>query len=136
VAVRHDVAPLVAQKIFGEERSLEENVKQMIDFISKSLIPDVPNYVVDALWGHSTVTLQWGVMTELLLSEEADENLSERDSLILARLLNVCIKKATGHTICPKNKSDPEKHDRKVHIFFPCLPTCSNLLFLYCVHRM
>lgn len=69
------------------------------------------------------------------MSEE--ELLSEREQLFLARLINACVKKASGKLICPKTKQDPDIKEKKVnyffkinifHIFLECYRTKSRII--------
>lgn len=60
-AVRHEVANFVQQTLFQETAkpkgvSLEAaQLRDLVEFISKTDIPTLPNYVIDALWGKLNV---------------------------------------------------------------------------------
>jgi hypothetical protein len=63
----------------------------------------------------------WQAMTDLFLADNDSIQLSEREQLLLARLINACVKKASGVVICPKSKTDPDIVDSKVPNFVPSL---------------
>ncbi len=60
-------------------------------------------------------------MIGLFLSDSSD--LSEREQYALAALINACVKKAVGFSICPKAKGDP---DSKLKQVFDALNNLTN----------
>lgn len=82
--------------------STEHNqIKSMLNFIEElTPTPDMPNYVVDALWGKLEALKQWDIMVDLLLNDD-DNQLSNSQQLLLSRVLLCCVKKANGDIILP-----------------------------------
>lgn len=86
--------------------STEHNqIKSMLNFIEElTPTPDMPNYVVDALWGKLEALKQWDILVDLLLNDD-DNQLSNSQQLLLARVLLCCVKKAYGDSVLPSTMS-------------------------------
>jgi cohesin complex subunit SA-1/2 len=92
----------------------DAQLRAMLDFIEeKTQHAELPNYVVDALWGKATVLKDWAAMTNLLLTESQKKALSDSQQTLLVRILNCSVKKACGEKIVPKTKADPDHKDKK-----------------------
>ena len=61
--------------------------------------------MVDALWEQTSALKAWGAMSRLMTEAQDEPDMRERAAL--AALINACVKKASGLSICPKDKSDP-----------------------------
>jgi len=82
-------------------------LKALLSFITMhSHQPKNPNYIIDALWPQAPVLKAWNAMVSLLC--DPNEELEARERSLLASLVNACVKKASGLSICPKEKSDPD----------------------------
>lgn len=92
-------------------KSLVELVQQMADSH-----PDVADYSVDSLWGKTDSLLQWEVMTELLLTNSGDDSLSSDQFPIMARLLNLSVRKACGDVLIEGGKSTDKEFFKNVHV--------------------
>jgi len=49
---------------------------------------------------------------------DPNEELEARERSLLASLVNACVKKASGLSICPKEKSDPDATIKSVFFVF------------------
>lgn len=79
-------------------------LKELLSFVMKQTYqPKNPNYVIDALWEQTSVVKAWDAMSQLMVDEELEAN----ERAVLASMVNACVKKASGLSICPKEKSDP-----------------------------
>ena len=67
------------------------------------------NYIIDAMWEHYDILKNWEALSRVLLSEEDEDTIDERGQQILIEILNCCVKKASGKTICPKTKQETDK---------------------------
>ncbi|PRP76528.1 Cohesin subunit SA-1 [Planoprotostelium fungivorum] len=91
----------------------EEGIRSLISFVDKSLAPDVPNYIVDALWPLDIPHLKnWNAMVNVLM----DDELSASEQVHAARIFVCCIKKANGAPIYPAPKAEQSKPDKKEKI--------------------
>ena len=92
----------------------DAQLRSLLDFIEeKTQHAELPNYIVDALWGKAPVLRDWSAMTNLLLTDSQKKSLSESQQTLLVRVLNCSAKKACGEKIIPKNKADPDYKDKK-----------------------
>lgn len=92
----------------------DAQLRAFLDFIEeKTQHAELPNYIVDALWGKAAVLKDWTAMTNLLLTESQKKALSDSQQTLLVRILNCSVKKACGEKIVPKTKADPDHKDKK-----------------------
>eukprot|EP01117_Protostelium_nocturnum_P016851 TRINITY_DN6750_c0_g1_i1.p1 TRINITY_DN6750_c0_g1~~TRINITY_DN6750_c0_g1_i1.p1 ORF type:complete len:1165 (-),score=589.72 TRINITY_DN6750_c0_g1_i1:42-3536(-) len=121
--IRLEAAKFVQQSYFDRLSSslrsqkkapIEEGAKHLISFVNDSLTPQLPNYIIDALWGKLATLTNWNALVEVL----KDEEMSAQEHLDAARILIACVKKSVGISICPipKGESDnvKEKDAEKV----------------------
>eukprot|EP01126_Amoeba_proteus_P015636 TRINITY_DN1706_c0_g1_i14.p1 TRINITY_DN1706_c0_g1~~TRINITY_DN1706_c0_g1_i14.p1 ORF type:complete len:252 (+),score=19.15 TRINITY_DN1706_c0_g1_i14:62-817(+) len=63
---------------------------------------NLPDYVVDALWGQTEILTYWEVMTDLMLNP--GDKMAGSDYVLLAKFLSVCIKREAAEDVVPRNK--------------------------------
>ncbi|KAL6056220.1 Cohesin subunit SA-2 [Balamuthia mandrillaris] len=96
----------ITSAVTGKKRVAERQLRSLVEFVVKHCVQSqIPNYVVDALWATSPFLKKWDIMSALL---ENSTDLSEKEQVVLARVINVCVKKACGHSICPKDVRAPD----------------------------
>jgi hypothetical protein len=126
-AVVHQLPAAKTKKRKGSESADDDADKTATRLRLKSLIelihattekhPDVADYVVDSLWGRTDALTAWESMTELLSAKTGDEALNDEECGIMARILNLAVRKAFGDVIIEGTKPAVEKEGvRNEHI--------------------
>jgi len=85
------------------ESLAEARLRAVIEMaMSYSALPQMPCYVVDALWAVSPTLREWRTMAQMLLRDgEGDAALNEREQTLLAGVLSSACRKAAGLPITP-----------------------------------
>ena len=106
-------APGSSQGAGSSTALAETRIRGVVELVlNHSLLPDMPCYVVDALWGLSPALTDWKTMCAMLLRDDSDGNeeddsaLSHEEQTCLAGVLACCCRRVAGLPITPDDNSN------------------------------
>eukprot|EP01130_Rhizamoeba_saxonica_P006102 TRINITY_DN2424_c0_g1_i1.p1 TRINITY_DN2424_c0_g1~~TRINITY_DN2424_c0_g1_i1.p1 ORF type:complete len:1244 (+),score=347.38 TRINITY_DN2424_c0_g1_i1:71-3802(+) len=105
------------KEIYPQENSYDSlpgyQYKALIELLQTTAHSNMPDYVVDSLWGYTSLTKNWKKMSDFLLEASKEQFIDDSEQILLARMINACVKRACGESIVPKIRGDPNHKDKE-----------------------